>query len=160
LQFDLKEKANTAFLGITPDDYVGGVKIKGINPNTAASKSSLSIGDIILNVNETGFDGALAFNAILAHYKPGDKVVFKVKRNDSSYLIPVELGMRPELGSHAADYFEGGKSIKKDGFKHVFAHDGRLTPSDCGGPVFDIEGHFMGINIARVSRTSTIAICS
>jgi serine protease Do len=158
LPFDLKEKRNTGFLGITPDDYTGGVKIKTINANTAASRAGLMVGDIIFSINGSGFDGALAFNAILAQYKPGDDVSFKVKRNDSFLLVPVRLGMRPDLGSHVADYFEGGKSIRRDGFKHVFAHDARLLPSECGGPIFDMAGRFMGINIARASRVSTIAI--
>jgi S1-C subfamily serine protease len=37
-------------------------------------------------------------------------------------------------------------------------HDSKIKPSECGGPVFDQNGKFYGINIARFSRTSSIAV--
>jgi serine protease Do len=45
-----------------------------------------------------------------------------------------------------------------DGFKKLFAHDANIKSDECGGPVFDAEGNFYGINIARFSRTTTLAI--
>jgi serine protease Do len=64
---------------------------------------------------------------------------------------------RPDQG-HAANRFAGGKSIRRDGFSAVFSHDPVLQPSECGGPVFDCQGRFYGINIARFSRTSTLVM--
>ena len=40
----------------------------------------------------------------------------------------------------------------------VFAHDGRLSPEECGGPVVDLDGHVVGLNIARVDTARTLAI--
>jgi serine protease Do len=56
--------------------------------------------------------------------------------------------------------FTGGKSGRRDGFKEVFAHDSRLIPQRCGGPVFDNYGRFYGVNIGRYSRAVSIAVPS
>ena len=44
-----------------------------------------------------------------------------------------------------AERFESGKSEPRDGFKYVFVHDARLKSSECGAPVFDLGGGFMGV---------------
>jgi serine protease Do len=59
---------------------------------------------------------------------------------------------------HTADGFPGGRSLRSDGFRKVFAQDAALKASECGGPVFDGNGRFVGINIGRHSRTSTIVM--
>ncbi len=43
-------------------------------------------------------------------------------------------------------------------FSTVFAHDFRLRPEECGGPVVDLAGHVVGLNIARADATRTLAI--
>ena len=59
---------------------------------------------------------------------------------------------------HIVFRFTDGRSERADGFEHVLVHDGRLKPAECGGPLYDTDGRFYGINIARFSRTSTLAI--
>jgi serine protease Do len=95
----------------------------------------------------------------LQQYWPGDTISFQLKRADSSYTKNVVLAPRPPMAvNHPAELFAGGKSSRRDGFDKVFAHDARLKPWQCGGPVYDSSGHFYGINIARYSRTATLAI--
>jgi serine protease Do len=59
-----------------------------------------------------------------------------------------------------ADSFDGGPSLRRDGFQNVFCHDATLFPHECGGPLFDCDGKFIGLNIARYSRTQCYAIPS
>ena len=42
-------------------------------------------------------------------------------------------------------------SEKRTGFPTYFQHDTVIKPKDCGGPVCDLEGHVLGINIARAA---------
>jgi S1-C subfamily serine protease len=42
-------------------------------------------------------------------------------------------------------------------FPSVIQHDTALMPSDCGGPLVDLSGKVVGINIARGGRTETYA---
>lgn len=157
-QFDMKARYSAGFLGVMTEDYTGGVRLRNVNFNTPASKAQLRRGDIILSINGNGFDGMQQFSNALSAYRPGEKVMLTTQRNDSTYTVSVELGTRPDMGTHIADHFEDGKSKRRDGFQHIFVHDARLKPAECGGPVFDLDGRFRGINIARFSRTSSVAI--
>ena len=42
----------------------------------------------------------------------------------------------------------------------ILQHDSVLKPSECGGPLVDLDGKVVGINIARAGRTETYAIPS
>jgi serine protease Do len=64
----------------------------------------------------------------------------------------------PFQGNHPAYHFEGGRSNRFDGFQKVFPHDGKIKSNQTGSPVFVEDGTFVGLNIARFSRTCTLAI--
>jgi len=49
-------------------------------------------------------------------------------------------------------------SDRRDGFPEFFQHDTVIKPQDCGGPLVDLEGKAVGINIARAGRTESYAI--
>jgi S1-C subfamily serine protease len=51
-------------------------------------------------------------------------------------------------------------NLRKDGFPHVFVHDGVVPHDRCGGPVVDRSGRVIGINIARANPIQTFAIPS
>jgi serine protease Do len=84
-----------------------------------------------------------------------------IKREDEELEKEIVLGDRPDSildTGHVADDLIGGKSRRRDGFSLVVSHDAVLYPEKCGGPVFDIKGNFLGINIARKSRTRCFVI--
>lgn len=72
--------------------------------------------------------------------------------------LPVSKTLPQAYYNHPAAQFAGGKSIRRDRFKKVFAHDAVLQPAQCGGPVFDANGNFYGINIARYSRVCSVVV--
>jgi serine protease Do len=49
-------------------------------------------------------------------------------------------------------------SLRRESFPTVFAHDFSLRPEQCGGPVVDLSGNVVGLNIARADATRTLAI--
>ena len=51
-------------------------------------------------------------------------------------------------------------SKRSEDFPVVFQHDSPLFPEQCGGPIVDLRGRVLGINIARNGRASTMAIPS
>ena len=51
-------------------------------------------------------------------------------------------------------------SDRADKFPWVFQHDTPLFPEQCGGPILDIDGDVIGINIARGGRAASYAIPS
>jgi serine protease Do len=46
-------------------------------------------------------------------------------------------------------------SARRTGFPQVLQTDMVLDAKDCGGPVVDLEGRVLGINIARAGRVET-----
>ena len=50
------------------------------------------------------------------------------------------------------------KSLRRDGFAEAFSIDARIRPDQCGGPVVDLDGRVVGITIARVDTTRTLAL--
>ncbi len=158
VNFESPISQSSGFLGIRPDDKDGKVIIARVFPNTPAREAKLKRKDIIIDINDQVVNSPEKLISLLKYYAPGDQVVISVKRGNENMDISVTLGERQDGMSHIADALEFGKSTRRDGFSKVFTHDAVLKPSDCGGGVFDINGHFVGINIARYSRTQSYAI--
>lgn len=156
--FSIKRKADRGFLGVAYEFKRGQVILNSVSPNTAASKANLLGGDIVGAINGVKITSMEAMSEEIIKYDPGETITLTGMRQDSVINLAVTLGKRPEAASHAADRFHGGKSLRRDGFTGVFSHDATLRPNECGGPIFDTEGVFVGINIARLSRVSSLAI--
>ncbi len=52
----------------------------------------------------------------------------------------------------------GRISHRRAGFPQAIQHDTVLTPEMCGGPVVDLSGKAVGVNIARAGRVETYAV--
>src|SRR5690606_17538087 len=52
----------------------------------------------------------------------------------------------------------GPLSERRTGFPLALQHDTVLTPQECGGPLVDLDGRCVGINIARAGRVNSYAL--
>jgi serine protease Do len=130
-----------------------------VNPGSAAEVGGLNAGDQILTVDGNSAEDQLDFVKALQKYRAGDTTIITISRASKKYTKPIILKYPPQKTfNHPAELFPGGKSIRRDGFDNVFIHDTKIQPYECGGPVFNASGYFIGINIARLSRTSTVAV--
>ena len=113
------------------------------------------------SLNGIRVTSAKQLNLYVSGLRPGDDAFFALTRAGKKVRIHAQIQKMPKMANmHAADNFAGGMSLRSEGFKRVFVHDSMLRPEECGGPVYDLDGNFCGINIARISRTSTLAIPS
>ncbi|MDN3582398.1 trypsin-like peptidase domain-containing protein [Mucilaginibacter flavus] len=159
--FALPKVTNAGYLGIFVGDNSAPASALWIKPNSPAAKNGILAKDEVAEINTVAIHTAGEFKAELQNHWPGDTLTLKIKRAGTSFTKTITLGIVPVVHfNHPAELFAGGKSGRRDGFKEVFAHDSRLTPQKCGGPVFDSAGHFYGINIGRYSRAVSIAIPS
>jgi serine protease Do len=145
--------------------YIGAVTaLKGdnltftfIQPNSAAEAGGLKTGDQVLSVDGKKVEDPLDFIKALQKYRAGDTTTVTVIQNGEKYTRSIVLKYPPQrVINHPAELFAGGKSQRRDGFNQVLIHDAILKPEESGGPVFEDKGQFIGINIARISRTSTV----
>src|SRR5262249_39898805 len=115
--------------------------------------------DVVIAVGEKAVRDHEAMIAAIQHYKPGDSVVLRVKRDDKEMDIKATLGKRPTDGRADFQNRLGGRlSEKRGGFPMILQHDPVLKPSECGGPLVDLDSKTVGIKIARAGRVETYAI--
>lgn len=164
-EFSLPKITGAGWFGAETTFKQGWVTVTAVKSNSPASESKFETGDQVLSINGQAMDSPSDYNIFFQKSWPDDHLTVKLMRADSSrskdvtLLKEVVLGTPPQVHhNHPAELFEGGKSVRRDGFNKVFSHDTKLYPDQCGGPVLDADGHFYGINIARFSRTGSIAI--
>jgi serine protease Do len=148
------------YLGVMPGMQDERVVLTSV-PEGPAKKAELKQGDVILGVDEVLIDTVEKLVSTLRSYDPGELVLITFERDAVEESIEVALGTRPQNErGHVAYQFAGGGSARRTGFEKVFCHDAHAEPADCGGPLFNIEGKFIGLNIARYSRTHCYALPS
>ena len=154
--------ANSGFLGIqlNPADENQAV-IALVTKGSAADKAGLKAGDVVLSVAGKKMTNAETLIATIQRFKAGANVVMKVRRGDEEKEVEATLEKRPSEPFNRGDRMNalGSElSVKRTGFPTILQHDTVIKPKDCGGPLVDLDGKALGINIARAGRTESYAI--
>ncbi len=152
------ENANKGFLGIEMDETEDndGILVKTVTPKSAALRAGLKAGDVIRKLGGKTVANKDALIDNLDGFRPGDKVSLLVKRGDDEMTLDVKLGDRSDHDrSMMQNTMSGSISGRRTGFPAVLQHDSVLKPTDCGGPLVDLDGRVLGINIARAGRVET-----
>lgn len=150
--FSSRKQQSRGYLGVMPADYKdkGGAVLQQVTEDGAAERAGLKVGDIVTKLNETMITTHMEMRRFLGTVDPNATVVATITRDDEELEKTIRLGAYPSMSNHAADKMN--KSGRRDGFSKVIPHDADLKPTDCGGPIFDLNGNFLGLNIARNSR--------
>jgi len=154
------------FLGIGLAMAEEDVIVTQVLPDSAADKGGLLKDDRVLKLNGIKPGSTAAFIAEIERHEPGDNVKIQLKRGDDTKSLDVELGSRNVQESKMAPDLErmnkmsGATSEVRSGFPKVFQTDLPVEPNQMGGPVADLRGHVIGMNIARAGRIETYAIPS
>nr|WP_242691491.1 trypsin-like peptidase domain-containing protein [Pedobacter sp. SYSU D00823] len=155
--FDLPLMFSRGFFGANAVFRNSKVELSSIYPGSPAETGGLQLGDKILEIGGVPMTAPIDYGRTLGGYIPGEDVKINLERNGANLVKVITMKKVPET-SHPAGKFAGGSSTRCDGFKNVFVHDIAVRADECGSPVFTSEGKFMGINIARFSRTATVVI--
>jgi serine protease Do len=158
-----KIAAPAGALGIRLGGKEDAAQIENVEPGMAADKAGLKAGDIILKVNGKEIAGPRQLGETIRSYMPGEKVELLVKRGSEELMISATLGAFSQLIPHAerAEFqnsLGGPLSERRGGFALAIQHDSVLKPSECGGPIVDLDGKAVGLNIARAGRVESYAL--
>lgn len=148
-------------LGVRLEDFDGAAKIAEIIEDSAAAAAQLRPGDLIKRVNDNDITGREALVQLIREHEPGATLNMTIQRGDEELVVPATLThpFGQFLSRIAAQNHMGGElSLRRTGFSAVLQHDTVLRPEDCGGPVVDLDGRAVGVNIARAGRTESYAI--
>jgi serine protease Do len=145
----------SSMLGVSLADAKEGPQIVLIVPDSGAEKAGLQVNDVI-----THADGrrTASRHELISHVRKlnvGKTVKLNVKRGGKELEITATLG-KGEV--HFQDRLGGGLSERAAGFPLALQHDTLLRPRHCGGPLVDLDGNVVGINIARAGRVNSYAI--
>lgn len=156
--FASRKQQSRGFLGVMPADYKdkGGAVLREVSKDGAAERAGLNVGDVVTRLNETAITTHMDMRRFLGTVDPNATVVATITREDEELEKTIRLGAFQSSSNHAADRMN--KSGRRDGFSKVIPHDADLKPANCGGPLFDLNGNFVGLNIARNSRVRSYAI--
>jgi serine protease Do len=138
----------------------GGVCVASVWPDSPAAKAGLAEGDRILCMGGQQIKNALHMTQLLAERSAGQMVQLDLQRAKQSLSVAVRLASmsRVTLNATGEDYASGGVSLRTDGFDAILQHDLPVKSTDMGGPLLNLDGECIGINIARVDRISTYAL--
>ncbi|REJ95298.1 MAG: PDZ domain-containing protein [Planctomycetota bacterium] len=148
-------------LGVRLADEDGAARIEEVIQDSAAAIARLQPGDRIVQVQEDPIDSRESLVRMIRSFEPGTRLELKVIRGDEEMLISATLThpFGQFLSRIAAQNHMGGElSGRRTGFPTAFQHDTVLCPEDCGGPVVNLDGQVVGINIARAGRTESYAL--
>lgn len=151
-----------AVLGIQLTSTSEGAQVLFVIADSSASRARVQKGDIVVRVGATAVRTPDEVSSAIRTHQPGDRVTLAIRRDGKPTTITATLGNRQYLGNQAQseimESLGGPLSKRRGGFPSVLQHDTVLRPRDCGGPVVDIDGNVVGINIARASRVASFAI--
>jgi serine protease Do len=147
------------WLGISVGPAGDGPEVQGVSPDSAAEKAGLKNGDRIKRLDGAEIHSADQLIETLGKMPPNRKVALVVGRKDKQLELEAILGRSP--GRLPQDNWGGGPfSDRRWGFAAVIPHDLAIAPTDCGGPLVDIDGRCLGVNIARALRVASYALPS
>ncbi len=149
-------------IGIRMDDGQAGrgVVILDVGADSPAESAGLKKNDRIIKANGMDVEKPGQFRELVGKCQPGDEIEIVCQRDGGEVRCMVRLASMSKIQSNftGEDFANGGTSIRTDDFPEVIQHDIPLDPADMGGPLCNLLGQVVGINIARVDRVATFAL--
>lgn len=162
-------------LGIQIDNREEGPAVRQVMPGGGAAAAGIKEGDRITHIAAEAVHTMAELQAAVRKHRVGDVVKAAIKRDNEALELSVRLGMPEDsfIDPRGAGPFARGESLglaspswrgvvsqRRDDFPAAIQHDMILRPIDCGGPVVDLTGNVIGINIARADRTASYVLPS
>ncbi len=152
-----------AFLGVQPIVAVNGIRVTDIQPGSASHNAGIRDDDVIMEIAGKPTTDVASLVKVIREHRPGDQVMIEYQRNGVTQTTQATLAGRGLAGERAARFKMmnrlGAVPSRRDGdFPIVFQHDTPLFPEQCGGPMVDLDGQVVGLNIARKGRAASFAL--
>lgn len=148
-------------LGILLGDDENSTAIIRVFNGSGGERAGLKAGDVVIKVNDKEMKDRQMLQDTVRSHLAGEEITLEIKRGEELLTIKAVLGRMSDItgGRPVAQNNLGGPlSERRTGFPSVLQHDSVVQPNQCGGPVLDIHGDAVGINIARAGRISTYAL--
>lgn len=152
--------AGGAALGVQLKEADGRLEVEVVSEGSGAELAGMKKGDVIVKVDGKKMAGIKELAESFKDKKAGEKVKVSIKREGKPMELEVTLSAKGELFANESrnDQMSGDYSKRRSGFPRIIQHDVLGASTTMGGPVIDLQGHVVGMNIARANRAETFAI--
>jgi serine protease Do len=155
-----------AFLGVELELTAPTAKIAKIMAGMGADKAGLKPGDIVMRVNDTPVATREELQAVLRTFRDGQTVKLLCRRGEAEMQVTADMMPHPRErwwrgGFNRQDRMNrlGSElSRRAEGFQSAIQHDTVLQSWQCGGPLLNLDGKAIGLNIARAGRVASYAL--
>jgi serine protease Do len=154
-----------AYIGVVfRDDNTAKPTVRMLMPGFGAEEAGVKPGDIVLAVDGATVTNRAQVIEILKEFRDGQTVQMRFQREEQEFNASIKL-TAPKPGQRYDNYADerenrlsGDVSLRSEGFEQAIEHDTVLEPWQCGGPLVNLDGKAIGLNIARASRVATYAL--
>lgn len=150
-----------AALGVVLNGKAKVLEVEEVNEKSGAKDAGLQKGDVILTIEGKKVKKVEEIGEILKDRKAGTSVKMTYRRDGKEFAADVRLAARGELFTdqmNRNDQMSGDFSPRRSGFPRVMQHDILGSRQVQGGPLLDLDGKCLGMNIARANRAESFAI--
>ena len=136
-----------------------GAMVSAVLPGSAAARAKLEVGSVVTSIAGQPVSGSDDVGRAVRGHAAGD--VIEIRALDDAgteRTLRARLGVRPINSGPQASTPMYPASRRSSGFGTVLQHDSAIAADRMGGPVVDLDGRVVGMNIARVDRTKTYAL--
>jgi S1-C subfamily serine protease len=148
-------------LGVVLSSETKRLVIEEVNDKSGAKEAGLQKGDVILSIEGKKVTKIEEIGEVLKDRKEGSKVKVTYRRKKAEHTVEVRLAAKADLfeeQKNRNDEMSGEYSPRRSGFPRVLQHDILGSRQVVGGPLLDLEGRCVGMNIARANRAENYAI--
>lgn len=152
-----------ALIGVRLDLGSQQARVAEVVEDLGADQAGILAGDVILAVDGELVDDGEDLMRALREFRAGQTVALRVLRAERTFEVELPM-MPPSVATRTAarrgrlERMSGDISARADGFSAALQHDSVLHPWQCGGPLLNVEGQAMGLNIARAGRVASYAL--
>jgi serine protease Do len=153
--------AGGAVLGVTLEEKSKKLRVTEIHEKSGAKAAGMEAGDIIVAAAGKKLADREALGKVIEKLRVGDELELTVERDGKKIEMKVRLAGRADLFKEEKsrnDVMSGDFSERRSGFPRVIQHDIIANAAGMGGPLLDLDGRCLGMNIARANRCETFAI--
>jgi serine protease Do len=154
--------AGGVVMGVTFKEESKKLLVKEVQPGSGAANAGIKAGDLIISAGGQDVADHEALAKVVEKRRVGEELEVTVEREGKKISMSVRLAGRadlfPEEEMSRNDQMSGSFSERRSGFPRVIQHDIVANRSTVGGPLLDLEGRCLGMNIARANRCETFAI--
>ena len=150
-----------AALGVILNAKSNAPLIDEVNEKSGAHEAGLTKGDVIVSIEGKKVKKIADIAEALKDRKAGSTVKLTYRRKQVEATVEVRLAARGELFTdqmNRNDQMSGDFSPRRSGFPRVLQHDILGNRAVQGGPLLDLDGRCIGMNIARANRAESFAI--